>query len=106
MKINIGRVISQLAKRYEDRTALVDRDVRLGFQETNERIMRLANALVQLGVKPYDCVGLISGNCHQFIEIFFARYTLGVVELTPSPRVGPKEWAHMLNESKAKARGT
>ncbi len=103
MRINIGRLISQTAQHYEDRTALVSGDARLSFKETNERIMRLANALVELGVKPDDCVSLISGNCHQFIEIFFARYILGLVELTPSPRVGPKEWAHMLNENNTKA---
>jgi long-chain acyl-CoA synthetase len=103
MIINMGRLISQMAQNYSQRTALVSGEVRLSFQQVKERIMRLANSLIQLGLKPDDCVALISGNCHQFVEIFFARYLLCTVELTPSPRVGPKDWAHMLNESKAKA---
>jgi len=103
MIINVGRLISQISRKHSERTALVFGDIRLSFQQATERIMRLADALLKLGLKQGDCVGLISGNCHQFVEIFFARYILGTVELTPSPRVGPKDWAHMLNESKARA---
>ncbi len=99
MITDIGRLVSQTARRYGERTAFVHGDIRLSFLEAGERIIRLANAMTDLGVKPYDCVGLVSGNCHQFVEIFFARYILGVIELSPSPRVGPEEWAHMFNEN-------
>jgi acyl-CoA synthetase (AMP-forming)/AMP-acid ligase II len=47
------------------------------FSALNERVNRLANALVDLGLEKGDRVGVLVHNCHQFIEIYFALAKAG-----------------------------
>jgi acyl-CoA synthetase (AMP-forming)/AMP-acid ligase II len=39
-------------------------------------------------------------NCHQHIEIVFARYKIGAVDVVLNPRLSPEEAAWQINDSK------
>jgi acyl-CoA synthetase (AMP-forming)/AMP-acid ligase II len=96
--MNISEFFNRYGKYYGSKPAVVFRDKKLSFAEVTERVNRLANGLLNLGVKPDDKVALLSDNSPEFIEIFFARYELGVVELTLNTRLTPNEWAQQINE--------
>jgi acyl-CoA synthetase (AMP-forming)/AMP-acid ligase II len=89
--INIPMWITRSASYYRDKTALVFGEKRLTFWEVNERANRLANALSSLGVSKGDRVASLNRNCHQHIEIVFARYKIGAVEVTLNPRLSIEE---------------
>jgi len=98
--VNIPTLIAKGAKYYSDRTAIVFGEKRFTFREVNERANRLANGLLSLGVKKGDRVASLSRNCHQHIEIVFARHKIGAVEVNLNPRLSPGEIAWQLNDSK------
>ena len=78
---NIGDLLTRRAALNPEREAVYDvaRGLRLSFSELAERAHRLANALIDDGVKPGDRVGLLLMNSAEFIESFFAIARLGAV---------------------------
>ncbi len=100
--MNVANFFTRYGMYYCDKTAIVFGDKKLSFAAVVERVNRLANGLLDLGVKSGDGVALIANNCSQFLEIFFARYILGALELSVNTRLSPIEWARQINEVKAK----
>lgn len=96
--MNIAAFFSRYGKYYGNKPAIVFGSNRISFAETVERVNRLANGLLDLGIKRDDRVALLANNCPQFLEVFFARYVLGVTEVTLNTRLSPKDWAYQVNE--------
>ncbi len=65
------------AHKFPAKTALVSEDISLDFITLNERVNRLANALIKKGLKKGDRIGVLVHNCHQFLEIYFAAAKTG-----------------------------
>lgn len=98
--MNIPTLIAKSAKYYSNQTAVIFGEKRFTFREVNERANRLANGLLTLGVRKGDRVASLNRNCHQHIEIFFARQKIGAVEVTLNPRLSQEELAWQINDSK------
>lgn len=81
----IKDVITRNARRFPNETALVYRDNRFTFKEYNERVNRLANAIIKLGIKKGDRVSIILDNCHQYCEIMGAAAKAGFILANFSP---------------------
>jgi len=96
--MNIAAFFSRYGKYYGDKPAIVFEGKRISFAETVERVNRLANGLLNLGIKRDDRVALLANNCPQFLEVFFTRYVLGVTEVTLNTRLSPEDWAYQINE--------
>ncbi len=101
LQMNISDFFSRYGKYYGSKPAVVFGDKKVSFAEVTERVNRLANGLLNLGVKPNNTVALLSDNSPEFIEIFFARHELGAVELTLNTRLTPNEWARQIDECQA-----
>ena len=97
--MNTKTIIQRYAQYYGGKTAIVQGDRRLSFQEVNERSNRLANGLLELGVRKGDKVGVIARNCFQFIETWLARYKIGVVEVWLTPYLSHSELAYRAKDS-------
>ena len=96
--MNIGSLISRFGKCYGDKTAIVFGDKRFTYAEMTDRINRISNSLLELGVKEDDRVALVCGNCPQFMEVYFARRQLGLVEVNIDLRLSAEEWVRQINE--------
>jgi fatty-acyl-CoA synthase len=55
--MRIGDVITRAAKYNPDKLATVFKDVRLTYKELNERVNRVGNAILKLGIGKEDRVG-------------------------------------------------
>ncbi len=77
--MTIGDLPVRNAHKFPDKTAVVSPDVTLTFRALNDRINRLANALLKMGAKKGDRAGVLVHNCHQFIETYFAGAKTGVI---------------------------
>ncbi len=75
---------------------------RYNYQKAYNRMKRLANALVQIGVQPGDRVGVLDWNSKRFFESYFAIPGIGAVLLQMNLRVSPDELAYVANHSEAK----
>lgn len=99
--MNVKYLIDRAVKEYPDRPALVYKDTRRTFQELNERVNRLANGILGLGVKKGDRVGMLLRNCSEFIEVDFALSRTGIVRVPCNARLTGSDHEYMLNDSGA-----
>jgi acyl-CoA synthetase (AMP-forming)/AMP-acid ligase II len=84
-----------------DKTAIVFEGKRYTFGQLNERVNRLANGLIKMGVKQGDRVGFIQVNCNQCVETYFAVAKMGGIYLPLNFRAKEKEFTYMLNTAEA-----
>lgn len=75
----IYALLDGAARANPDKTAVIDRDVRLTFAEVKRRVDRLAAALYGLGIRPGDVVAVQLPNWKELIECYFAIARLGAV---------------------------
>ncbi len=74
----VGDIVRNNAGNYPSKTSFIYDGKRFTWAQTDERVNRLANALLSLGLKPQDSVGLMSRNCHQWFETAFAVAKAGL----------------------------
>ena len=85
-----------------DRTAIVFDGKRFSFQELEERVKKLANALAGMGVRAGDRIASMQVNCNENIETYFAAAKLDAVYVPLNFRSRPEEIEYMINDSKPK----
>jgi len=96
-------LISRYAEYYGTKTAIVFGEKRWSFQEVNERANALAHGLMGLGVKKAERVASLLRNCPQHIEILFAKFKMGAVDVGLNSRLAPEELVWQLNDCEARA---
>ena len=69
------------------------------YSQANERINRLANGLVELGIKKGDRIGIVQVNCNQFPEIYFASAKLGAIFVPINFRAKADELSYMISNA-------
>ena len=101
MKNNVGLLLTKRALINPEREAYVDSSsgLRLTFEELNIRCNRLANSLIQLGVKRGDRVSLALMNSAEFLEAYFAVAKIGGVVVPLNWRLVPDELEFILKDS-------
>ena len=64
---------------YPDKLAVVDGPLRLRYRDYQERVNRLSNALLGLGIRKGDRVCILSPNSHFFLESFYGTSQIGAI---------------------------
>ncbi|MGE3064460.1 MAG: long-chain-fatty-acid--CoA ligase [Hyphomicrobiaceae bacterium] len=72
---------------------------RYGYAAARERIGRLANALVGLGIKPGDRVATLAWNGYRHFELYYAISGIGAVCHTINPRLFPEQMTYIANHA-------
>jgi len=85
-----------------DRDCMVFEGKRWTYAQTNDRVNRLANALVKLGVRKGDRIGILQVNCHQYIESYYAAAKLGAIFVPLNFRAKADEIAYMITNAEAR----
>lgn len=75
----LGEILHLNADRYPKRLAVVYEDRRYTYRKFNSRVNRMANALVALGLKKGDRIGVFAHNSDRFIEVALAVAKAGDV---------------------------
>ena len=94
----LGDMINYNAQRYAGKTAFTFEAKRYTFEQVNQRINRLANALADLGVRKGDRVGILAYNCPQYFEVF-GLAKAGMVSVPLNYRSVGRELAYLVNDS-------
>ena len=97
--MNIGSLFSRHAKYRPDHLAVVFEDQRLTWLEFNKSINRLANALLDLGIKKGDKVATILPNCLELLETYWACGKIGAVVVPTSTLLLEKAMITLLQDS-------
>ncbi len=80
-----GQLLRQWAASYGTKTALVDGDIRLSYQELDQKVDRLVAGFYRLGIKSGDRVILQMPNSNNFVLVFFALLRLGAMPVLTLP---------------------
>lgn len=69
------------------------------FATTRLRVKRLANALIDLGVRPGDRVATLAWNGYRHLELYYAVSGIGAVCHTINPRLFPDQIAWIVTHA-------
>lgn len=79
---------------------IVYRDsLRFTYVEFKQRVCRLANALIRMGVKKGDTVGVMDYDSHRYLECFFAVPMIGAVLHTVNIKLSPTQISYTVNHA-------
>jgi long-chain acyl-CoA synthetase len=87
---------------YPDRECLIFGDERMTFGTFNSRVNQLVNALIAMGLKKRDVIGVLSWNSAKYLEISAAAMKGGFILSPFNTRLNEKELGYLVNYSKAK----
>jgi long-chain acyl-CoA synthetase len=97
--IPIFQYLQENAKKYPDKACTIFKGAIITYQEMNRITDELAAALVDLGVKKGDRVGVLIPNTPQFVIAFFAIVKAGGVVVATNPQYTGREILHQANDS-------
>ncbi len=101
--MNLGQNLKMNAGKYPNTVALKDVDRSFTYPELNQRVNRLANGLLSLGLEKGDKVAVFMENSIEIIEIYLATAKTGIVAVPINFRLVGKEVAYIVDNSDAKA---
>ncbi len=97
----LGDLIDQQAEQYVSKTAAVFPWQRhtLSYRQLAERSQVLARAMLQMGLHHGDCVGILAGNCYQYLEVFLGGARIGCPVVVLNTTYTPTELKNALTQS-------
>ncbi len=101
--MNLGEMLKINARKYPETVCLMDDTRSFTFPETNERVCRLANSLLAMGLVKGDRISVLLENCIEFIEIYLAAAKIGLVVNPINFRVSADDVVYISNHAEAKA---
>lgn len=75
----LSDIVDERASQYGSRVAAVFpwQNHRLTFTQLAQRSKVLARAMLGIGLRHGDCVGILAGNCYEYIEVFLGGARIG-----------------------------
>ena len=104
MTTTIGRIFDLTVQKYPQKEAIYDvrKNLRMTYKEWDDEINRLANALLNEGVKQGDLVSTYLFNTEELATSFFACAKIGAVFNPINFRLMAEEVAYILEDAKPK----
>ncbi|PPJ57371.1 hypothetical protein CBER1_01349 [Cercospora berteroae] len=102
--ITLGSLIDVQAQAHGDRTALIVpwQNVRRSYNDLATRSRIIAKALLQSGLQYGDCIGIMAGNCSEYIEVFLGAARIGVTSVVLNSNYTPTELCNAMSFSEIK----
>jgi len=101
-KVTISEALTRSAKNFPTKTALNYMGKCISYQELDNLVNRFAKALMDMGIKPGDKVGVCLPNIPQVIISDLAIFRVGGVVVQNNPLYTERELAYQLNDSDSK----
>jgi fatty-acyl-CoA synthase len=99
--LTLAEAVATHARLSPAKLAVRDSQRSLSFAQWHERSLRLANALLGLGLDKGDRVALLAYNCAEWMEIYAALSAAGLVAVPINFRLTPPEIAYIVQHSEA-----
>ncbi|MHA2222561.1 MAG: class I adenylate-forming enzyme family protein [Candidatus Thorarchaeota archaeon] len=100
--INIGMLLTRNALCRPDHIGIVFEDRRVTFQEFNQNVNRIANALRSLGIDKGDKIAIVLPNCLELIELYWGIAKLRAVAVPLSTLLMSSGLKSLVTDSDAK----
>ncbi|MBM4328371.1 MAG: long-chain-fatty-acid--CoA ligase [Deltaproteobacteria bacterium] len=96
------RLLERAVTLFGRRTAVVCQGRRWTYSDFGERVNRLANSMVQLGIQPGDRVAFLGYNSHQLLECYYGVPKMGGVLLPLNIRLIAQDFEYICNDGEPK----
>ncbi|MEZ5900569.1 MAG: class I adenylate-forming enzyme family protein [Hyphomicrobiaceae bacterium] len=101
--LNIGAMLTAHARLFPNKAGARDLERSLTFSQWNARACQLANALLGLGLRKGERVGVLAYNCLEWAEIYAATAKAGLVAVPINFRLTAREAAFIAENAGASA---
>jgi len=98
-QVSLQHFLEESARKYPDRACTIFKGAAISFKEMNAITDRIAAALVDMGVKKGDRVGIFMPNTPQFVMAFFGIVKAGGVVVATNPLYTPPEIEHQASDA-------
>lgn len=97
----IGENLRKTVEKFPDKDALVciHQDYRATYREFYDQVTEVAKALMALGVKRGDRVGIWSPNCYQWVLLQYATARMGAIMVNINPAYRTSELIYVINQA-------
>ena len=100
--LTLGDVLRENRRSYPQKAALVCRDDRYSYPEMDDRVNRLANAMLADGVGRGDRILWLGQNCHRVLEGLLAAAKIGAVFCPVNWRQTAEELSFVVDDVDAR----
>jgi acyl-CoA synthetase (AMP-forming)/AMP-acid ligase II len=101
--MDVRSLMRRSALFHADHPAVVERDRRLTYAEAWTRGLRMANALLGLGLRPGDRIGVLEDNTLESVDLFCGAAAANLVRVPLYPRNRTEAHLHMLGHTGCRA---
>ncbi|CAL5867097.1 uncharacterized protein PFLUO_LOCUS1309 [Penicillium psychrofluorescens] len=104
LDITLGELLTLQALQYSDYECLVFpwTGARWTYGDLKDEADRLARGLLAMGIQKGDRIGIMAGNCEQYISVFFAAARVGAILVVLNNTYTPSELYYALNHSECR----
>lgn len=97
----VPHFLDRALKLYSQKTAVVCEDKHFTYYEYGQRVNRLSNMLLDLGIGQGDRVAFLGHNCHRLLEAYYGVVQIGAILLPLNVRLLPSDFAYILEDAGA-----
>jgi long-chain acyl-CoA synthetase len=98
--MNLATNLERSAFFFPDRPAISEAGVDISYAQLNDRSNRLATALIRMGIKPGERIGLCAPNSADWIAFYFGVLKAGAVAITLPFLLKAGELTRLLDHAK------
>ncbi|KAF9885898.1 Acyl-CoA synthetase member 2 mitochondrial [Aspergillus nanangensis] len=101
MEITLGELLSLQSLQFGDYECLVFpwTGARWTYADLDDEANRVARGMLALGIQKGDRIGIMAGNCEQYISVFFAAARVGAILVVLNNTYTPSELYYALDHS-------
>jgi long-chain acyl-CoA synthetase len=100
--MNIAKNLERSAFYFPDRPTISEGSSETSYAQLNEKANRVATALINLGIKPGDHIGLCAPNSGDWIAFYYGVLKAGAVAVTISSILKQDELSLLINHCRPK----
>lgn len=101
-RVSVGDILTRTSDLFPNNVAMVDGDRDMTYRSFEDQANQTANALLALGLKPGETVGLLARNCVELMVTYMACAKANLVCAPVNLGLKPHEMAYCLNDCGAR----
>lgn len=95
--LTVTEAFNERVKAHPSRIALVQDELKISYSELKDRVDRLSNALLILGVRRGDRIAVLSENRFEYVEAILSAAHIGAIVACQNWRLSAVELAHCMS---------
>jgi len=99
--MTLGDILDRNARRFPKKEAFVFQEKRITYRQFREKVLRLTNSLLALGIKKGDRIAILMENRLEYPELYFVCAKGGFLAVPLNWRLMGRELSYIINNAQA-----